>query len=163
MTRPVDVAGITAQWARERPDYDTAPMDVFGRIARLHKAQLEASEQAFGHLGISAADFDVLATLRRAGKPYRLTPSELTSWMMITSGGVTQRVDRLSRQGLVERAPHESDRRSTTVGLTAAGRKVIDKAMPLHIAAEQELLAGLTPKERSTLIALLTKALAGTE
>ncbi|HEY2985397.1 MAG TPA: MarR family transcriptional regulator [Jatrophihabitantaceae bacterium] len=158
-----DVAGITAQWARERPELDVTPIEVFGRIAKLHRAQIEASEHAYRKLGISSGDFDVLATLRRAGRPYRLTPSELTSSMMISSGGVTQRVDRLERVGLVERRPHESDRRSTTVALTPGGRRLIDKAMPLHLDAERALLAGLSKADRTALAKLLKKALANSE
>jgi DNA-binding MarR family transcriptional regulator len=158
-----DVAGITAQWARERPELDVTPIEVFGRIAKLHRAQIEASEHAYRQLGISASDFDVLATLRRAGRPYRLTPSELTSSMMISSGGVTQRVDRLERVGLVERRPHESDRRSTTVALTPGGRRLIDKAMPLHLDAERTLLVGLSKADRTALAKLLKKALANSE
>jgi DNA-binding MarR family transcriptional regulator len=158
-----DVAGITAQWARERPELDLTPIEVFGRIAKLHRAQIEASERAYRHLGISSGDFDVLATLRRAGRPYQLMPSELTSSMMISSGGVTQRVDRLERVGLVERRPHASDRRSTTVALTPGGRRLIDKAMPLHLDAEQALLTGLSKTDRTALAKLLKKALAASE
>jgi len=157
------VSAITAQWERERPELDLTPVAVFGRIARLHRAQIEASEQAYQHLDISSGDFAVLATLRRAGKPFRLTPSDLTSSMMITSGGVTQRVDRLERLGLVERSPHETDRRSTTVALTPAGRRVIDKAMPLHLEAERTLLDGLSSAEQRQLIELLRKALTTAE
>ena len=158
-----DVSGITAQWARERPELDVTPIEVFGRVAKLHRAQIEASEHAYRQLGISSGDFDVLATLRRAGRPYRLTPSELTSSMMISSGGVTQRVDRLERVGLVERRPHESDRRSTTVALTPGGRRLIDKAMPLHLNAERALLVGLSKADRTALAKLLKKALANSE
>ena len=157
------VTGVTAQWARERPELDVTPIKVFGRIAILYRAMIEAGEQALEPLGVSSGDFDVLAALRRAGKPYRLTPSALTESMMISSGGVTQRVDRLERLGFVERRPHESDRRSTTVGLTPAGRRLIDKALPLQLDAERELLAGLSRTDVAKLIELLTKTLAATE
>ena len=152
-----EVGAITRQWATERPDLDVTPMAVFGRIAKLHRAQLRASDEAYREFDISHGDFDVLATLRRSGAPYRLTPSDLTSQMMISSGGVTQRVDRLARLGLVERVPHDTDRRSTTVGLTAAGRTVIDRALPLHVEAERALLHPLTEKEQATLIGLLAR------
>ncbi|UQX89460.1 MarR family transcriptional regulator [Jatrophihabitans telluris] len=151
------VARISEQWATERPEIDTSPMAVFGRIAKLHRTQLEASDQAYRQFEITGADFDVLATLRRSGEPFQLTPSELTEQMMISSGGVTQRVDRLIRQGLVRRVPHASDRRSTTVQLTPEGRSVIDQALPLHIEAERELLVALSDDERRTLIDLLTR------
>ncbi|MGX7678110.1 MarR family winged helix-turn-helix transcriptional regulator [Jatrophihabitans sp. DSM 45814] len=157
------VSVIRAQWASERPELETTPMGIFGRIAKLYRAQIEASEMAHRHLGISQADVDVLATLRRSGPPYRLTPSQLTAQMMISSGGVTQRVDRLARLGLVERFPHESDRRSVSVGLTAEGADRIDQAMPLHLEAERAMLAGLDSAEITELGILLAKLLASVE
>jgi DNA-binding MarR family transcriptional regulator len=132
-------------------------MAVFGRIAKIHRAQLRASDEAYRDFDISHGDFDVLATLRRSGEPFRLTPSELTGQMMISSGGVTQRVDRLCKLGLVERLPHETDRRSTTVGLTALGRSTIDQALPLHIAAERGLLSPLSSADQARLIGLLAR------
>ncbi|CAN5667758.1 MarR family transcriptional regulator [soil metagenome] len=156
-----EVARIIEQWSVERAELDVSPMGVFGRIAKVHRAQIEASEAAHRELGISQADFDVLATLRRSGAPCRLTPSELTAQMMISSGGVTQRVDRLARVGLVRREPHPRDRRSTPVTLTEAGRKLIDQALPLHLAAEEALLTGLSPSERDQLAQLLSRLLTG--
>ena len=158
-----EVGRITTQWAVERPDLDVTPMAIFGRIAKIHRAQLRASEEAYREFDLSHGDFDVLATLRRSGAPYRLTPSDLTGQMMISSGGVTQRVDRLCKLGLVERVPHETDRRSTTVSLTATGRQVIDRAVPLHVEAERALLAPLSPAEQRTLVELLARLAAGME
>jgi DNA-binding MarR family transcriptional regulator len=150
------VAQITARWAIERPELDTLPMAIFGRIARLHREQTLASERAYATLGINSGDFDVLATLRRSGAPYRLTPSQLTTQMMITSGGTTQRVDRLETAGLVIREPSSDDRRSTTIVLTDKGFDLINAALVKHLDVERELLTGLPAREQQRLVKLLT-------
>ena len=157
------VSAISAQWQAEGTELNIAPMEIFGRIAKLHRIQLEASDRSYAHLDITGPDFDMLATLRRSGRPYRLTPSELTATMMISSGGVTQRVDRLEQRGLVERTPSPHDRRSTVVGLTPAGRRLIDKALRGHLDTEEELLSPLGARDRAALTTLLRRLLAGLE
>lgn len=151
------VARILAQWRDERPELDPSPMGVFGRMSRLQRAHREASESRWSHLGINAAEFDVLATLRRAGRPYALTPSVLAQSTMVTTGGMTGRVSRLEQAGLVVREPDPRDGRSVRVRLTTDGLAVIDEALELHLAAGDELLAPLNGAERAKLDSLLAK------
>jgi DNA-binding MarR family transcriptional regulator len=154
------VDAILEQWRRERPDLDPSPMGVFGRMARLSRAQRLASEARLARLGINATQFDVLATLRRAGAPYALTPGELADAVMVTSGGMTGQVDRLAAIGCVVREPDPADRRRVLVRLTDAGLATVDAAVVEHLAAEEDLLAPLTAAERRRLATLLRKLLA---
>src|SRR5690349_10253956 len=124
-----DVDRIIEQWARERPDLATQAMAVFGRVYRLAKILGDRQEAAYAPYGITRADFDVLATPRRAGPPYQLAPKDLTASLMLTSGGTTGRLDRLERAGLVARSPAPGDRRSLVITLTGRGRTVVDKAV----------------------------------
>ena len=158
MTRD-GVDAILDQWSRERPELDTSPMGVFGRMTRLARLQRAASEARLSRAGINSAEFDVLATLRRSGEPYALTPSQLADAVMVTSGGMTGRVDRLVRAGLVAREQDPRDRRSVRVRLTDEGRAVVDRAVVEHLAAEEDLLAPLSASERERLSALLRKLL----
>lgn len=146
---------ILEQWARERPDLDTEAMGLIGRIYRLAKAAGDVAEEVYARFGISRGDFDVLATLRRSGEPFQLSPSALTASLMITSGGVTGRIDRLERSGLVRRSPDPNDRRGQLVALTDEGRALIDEAVPAGLAGQQEFLAPLAPGKRRQLDALL--------
>lgn len=149
------------QWARERPDLDTGPMLVLGRLAEA--ALLTARERIhplFAENGLQPGEFDVLATLRRSGDPYALTPTELYETAMISSGSMTHRIDRLEKAGLVERRPNPADRRGTLVALTAAGLSLIDGLVDRHVANQQRIVAGLTTTEREQLAALLGKLLA---
>jgi DNA-binding MarR family transcriptional regulator len=150
---------ILAQWARERPDLDPSPMGVIGRISRAERYIDQALLQIFSKYKLGRGEFDVLATLRRAGPPFRLTPTALYSALMLSSGAMTNRIDRLERAGLVERLPDPTDRRGTLVGLTSSGQKVIDHAIGAHLANETRLLSGLTGEERAVLAALLRKLL----
>jgi DNA-binding MarR family transcriptional regulator len=136
---------VLEQWAEERPDLDVSPMAVIGRLSRL--SQLIGAELArtFGEHGLDRASFDVLATLRRSGRP--LTAAELMKSAMVTSGAVTQRLDRLQVRGLVTRTTSEKDKRVVHVALTDEGRALIDRALPDHVATEHRLLAAL-PKDR---------------
>jgi DNA-binding MarR family transcriptional regulator len=113
--------------------------------------------------GLDRGGFDVLATLRRSGRPYRLSPTRLYEELVLTSGAMTHRVDALMRAGLVERIADEADRRSLLVGLTAKGKSVIDRALTAHLRCEEELMAGLSPTERQKLAGLLRKLLHGIE
>lgn len=140
---------ILAQWHSERPDLDVNPMGLLGRLGRLRghlSREIEATLQTHG---LSSSSFDVLATLRRAGHPYQLPPSELLDAMMVTSGTMTNRIDQLEKQGLVQRLPNPQDRRSLLIALTDKGFAVIEKAVTDHVANQHRLIAALTPTQRS--------------
>jgi DNA-binding MarR family transcriptional regulator len=153
----VDV--VLAQWARERPDLDVSPMGVIGRVSRLARLLEPELNRAFRVHGLDRPAFDVLATLRRAGPPHRMTPADLMRSSMITSGAVTQRLDRLENRGLVSRTRSELDARQVDVVLTEQGRQLIDQALPDHVANEHRLLQALTPPQRKTLADALRKLL----
>lgn len=149
------VEELLAQWARQRPDLDARPMGVLGRISRVARRVDLAQRATFARFDLDHAAFDVLATLRRSGDPYALTPGELMRSAMVTSSAITQRLDRLEARGLVTRGQHPGDGRSVLVTLTGDGRRLVDAALPAHLATEEHLLAALTPADRSTLAALL--------
>jgi DNA-binding MarR family transcriptional regulator len=150
---------IVDQWAAERPELDTGPMEVVGRLHRV-AAILEAGlRPVFAEVGLGNGDFDVLATLRRAGAPYRLTPGELTATMMVTSGAVTKRIDRLERAGLVTREVSAADGRGRLIQLTPRGRVLTDDLVVRHWANEDRLIGALTAAERRTMAGLLRKLL----
>jgi DNA-binding MarR family transcriptional regulator len=115
----------------------------------------------FAHFGLQAGEFDVLATLRRAGAPYALTPTALYEAAMISSGGMTSRLDRLERAGLIQRNPHPTDRRGALVALTAKGLALIDEALGAHVENEREVLRAMTAEEQSQLYRLLQKLVEG--
>jgi len=149
------VGEVLEQWRAQRPDLDVSPMAVIGRLSiasRLVDAELA---RTFAVHGLDAPSFDVLATLRRTGAPYQLTPTQLMRSAMITSGGISQRLDRLEGRGLVTRSPDQRDARGVLVTLTQRGREVIDRALPDHVATEQRLLGALAPADRTTLASLL--------
>jgi len=148
---PDHVDRVLSQWAAERPDLDVSPMAVIGRLSRA--AQLVGVElrRAFAAHDLDPASFDVLATLRRSGPPYRLSPTELMRSAMVTSGAITQRLDKLESRGLVRRSRSTEDSRGILVALTADGRHLIDRVLPDHIDNEHRILAGLTPAQRDAL------------
>ncbi len=148
-------ATVVEQWRAERPELDTSPILVIGRIHRIAAALTPELVAVYGRHGLGEGEFDVLATLRRQGSPYALSPGELGERTMVSSGAVTKRVDRLESRGLVERRAHPFDGRSRTVALTAAGHGVVDAAMDEHMVNEARLLAGLDPDERAALADLL--------
>ncbi|MCW2756605.1 MAG: hypothetical protein JWO46_351 [Nocardioidaceae bacterium] len=154
---------IAEQWAVERPDLDIGPTLVIGRLHRVAELLDQALRPVFAKAGLGNGDFDVLASLRRAGPPYRLTPTELAATTMVTSGAVTKRVDRLVRDDLVARSVSDSDGRGRVIALTDAGRKVQEELHPEHLANEDRLLAALDETERSQLAALLSKLLVSLE
>jgi DNA-binding MarR family transcriptional regulator len=157
---PTDgVDRLTEQWHRERPDLDTTAMAVFGRIYRLARISGDEVERAYAEFGIGRAEFDVIATLRRAGEPYELSPGALAASMMLSTGGTTARLDRLEKAGLAERRPSASDRRGVLVRLTPRGRDVADAAVGAGLARQQHLLAHLSPETQSRLADLLREAL----
>ena len=154
---------IAHQWAVERPELDTGPMSVIGRLHRLAELLDVELRTVFAKAGLGNGDFDVLASLRRSGAPFSLTPGELSASTMVTSGAVTKRVDRLERKGLVERTVTEGDRRGREIRLTEAGRALVDEVVVDHWANEDRLLAALDPAERTQLAGLLRKLLLDVE
>jgi DNA-binding MarR family transcriptional regulator len=154
---------IGEAWRRERPDVDVGPLLLVGRLFRavaLADARLAAGLTGFE---LQSGWFDLLAALRRAGKPYQLNPTQLIQATMLSSAGMTKRLDRMAAAGLVERRPDPNDRRGTLVRLTPRGRRTIDAALPVHVANEAQLLAPLTKTERRSLDTLLRKLLAELE
>ncbi|MFF5211886.1 MarR family winged helix-turn-helix transcriptional regulator [Streptosporangium sp. NPDC000396] len=150
---PVD--RIMGQWRKERPDLEPSPMGIFGRIYRISRLMADRMEEVYGAYGLNRGEFDVLATLRRAGEPYTLSPKALTATLMLTSGGMTGRLDRLERAGLLARTPDPDDRRALRVSLTAEGLRVIDQAVVAGLEPQHEALAALSEKDRERLGDLL--------
>ena len=148
---------VVDQWASVRPELDVSPVLVIGRLHRVALALTTELVKVYNAHGLGEGDFDVLATLRRTGEPYELTPTELMDQTMVTSGAVTKRLDRLEGAGLVERRVSDGDRRSRIVVLTEKGRELIDRAAPEHFANEARLLEPLSAGERATLARLLGK------
>jgi DNA-binding MarR family transcriptional regulator len=150
---------ILAQWARERPDLDCSPMGVVGRISQLQREVYLAQRATFARHGLDVPSFDVLAALRRAGAPYQLTPTALMRTALVTSGAITQRLDRLEEKGLITRERSEVDGRAVVVTLTGAGRAALDAALPDHLETERRLLEGLSEADRVQLAELLRRFL----
>lgn len=149
------VETVLGQWARERPDVDVSPMAVIGRLSRVARRVDDRLARNFALHGIDAATFDVLATLRRSGEPYTLSPKDLTESSMVTSSAIAQRLNKLETDGLIERTASQRDGRGKQVRLTDKGRTVVDLVLPLHVAAEREFLEGLSSKQQSALATLL--------
>ncbi|WP_129793132.1 MarR family winged helix-turn-helix transcriptional regulator [Sphingosinicella sp. CPCC 101087] len=145
------------QWARELPDVDTRGMAILGRARWLTLAVRPPIEAVFARHGLDSGEFDVLATLLRSGPPYRLRPTELYRSLMISSGGLTDRLARLEQAGLVVRSAAEKDGRSLPVQLTEEGRERAETAFREDMAVEAELLAGLNDEEQRHLADLLAK------
>ena len=146
---------ILAQWRRERPDLDVAPMAIVGRLFRATALADAALTPPLAAYGLQPGWSDLLAALRRAGSPYELNPTQLMRATMLSSGGTTKRLDRLAEAGLIERRPDPGDRRGTLVRLTRKGKTVIDRAMQEHLANQERLLRSLRPAQRRALEDLL--------
>lgn len=153
------VDDILEQWAHEYPQLDASPMGIVGRIWRLSRHLEQQVQTVLAQFDCSLPDFDVLATLRRSGPPYSLTAGQLMESAMVTSGAVTNRVDRLIERGLVTREPNAANRRIKQISLTPAGLDLIDKMIPVHVANERRMLSALTARENENLIAVLRKLL----
>jgi DNA-binding MarR family transcriptional regulator len=149
------VARIQAAWRRERPDLDVTPIGTIGRLHRLALALTEELVAVYRSHGLSEGDFDVLAALRRTGEPFEASPSDLAASTMVTSGGMSKRLDRLEGAGLVRRRVGSGDGRGRVVALTRQGRELIDAAFADHVANEQRLLAMVPARERAALEATL--------
>ncbi|MGC4110836.1 MAG: MarR family transcriptional regulator [Nocardioides sp.] len=155
-----EVDELLEAWGRERDDLDLAPVAVFSRVNRLARRLELARRDAFAAHGIEEWEFDVLAALRRAGAPYELSPGRLLRETLVTSGTMTNRVDRLSARGFVERHPDPDDRRGVIVRLTDEGRAAVDAAFTALLDAERDLLEHLPPADRVRLASLLRTLLA---
>lgn len=154
-----EVDDLSEAWAHERPDLDLGPVEIFSRLSRLSRHLDLARRDAFSGSGIESWEFDVLAALRRAGDPYELSPGRLLRETLVTSGTMTNRVDRLAARGLVERLPDPADRRGVLVRLTPDGKATVDSAFEALLAAEREFLAGLSSDQQSQLTDLLRRLL----
>jgi DNA-binding MarR family transcriptional regulator len=154
-----EVDAIVAAWQRERPDLDVEPMRVLSRVTRLARHLDRERSQAFAAHQLETWEFDVLAALRRAGEPYRLTPGQLIKQTLVTSGTMTNRVDRLSARGLVSREVHPDDRRGVLVTLTPTGREQVDAALADLLTAERDIMAELAPDDGEQLAGSLRRLL----
>lgn len=154
---------VIANWKRERPDYDLSPVEIVGRTGRIVQYIDQALEAKFEEFGISRATFDVLATLRRDGAPYRMTQRSLMHRLLRTSGGMSLRIDALEKEGLVTRSKDPEDRRSVLVTLAPRGLRLLEKVIPQHLANENALLKGLSKADRDQLIVILRKWLLSLE
>lgn len=157
------VDAILDQWRRERPDLDASTMGVIGRVNRLSTLFGQSHAEVFAGFGIDRGEFDVLATLRRSGAPYRLSPTQLFRSLMMSSGGMTSRLDRLERAGLVRRVPDPNDRRSVGVELTDHGLQTIDRTVEAHVENQHRLLASFTEFDRERLAGLMRSLLLSLE
>lgn len=157
------VSRIAAQWRRETPQIALDGMNIIGRARRLTLLSRVKIEAVFARHGLDTGEFDVLATLRRCGAPFALRPTELFQTLMISSGGLTDRLDRLDKRGLILRDASPSDRRSVLVRLSPKGRALIEKAFFEDMAVENELIGHLSVSEQKTLVQLLSKVLIGLE
>jgi len=155
-----EVDDIVAAWHAERPDLDVEPLQVLSRISRLARHLDRARRAAFASHGLEPWEFDVLSALRRQGPPYQLTPGALLRATLVTSGTMTNRIDRLADARLVRRLPDPQDRRGVLVTLTAAGQERVDEALADLVLSEYDLLNGLGPADQRTLADLLRVLLA---
>jgi DNA-binding MarR family transcriptional regulator len=157
------VDAILAQWGRERPDLDVALMGIMGRLHRLATHLGREVEAVLLQHGLSSSAFDVMATLRRAGAPYRLSPGELLEMTMVSSGTMTNRIDQLEKAGLVERINNPDDRRSVLIALTEKGFATVDAAVTAHVANQHRLLAAISENDKAEFNRLLKTFLARLE
>lgn len=155
MSTSDEVDRIVAAWKRERPDLDVAPLQILSRVSRLARHLDLARREAFETHDLEAGEFDVLAALRRAGKPYALTPSALIAQNLVTSGTMTNRIDRLESKNLVSRQPDPTDGRGVLVQLTVSGKTAVDRALDELLAREKSLLANVSAADREKLATVL--------
>jgi len=154
---------ILRQWARERPDLDVSPMGVIGRISRIERLLDPQLVSVFRKFGLERWSFDVLASLRRSGPPHEVTPTQLFSSLMLTSGAITYRIDEMVKKGFVKRTPDPEDRRGQRIRLTKLGLETLDAALVAHVQNESRILKHLSAKERTHLTALLRRLMSGLE
>ena len=154
---------LVDQWRIQRPDLPSDVMGTLGRFGRVYAHAVQAIEQTLGQFNLQMGEFDVLAAIRRAGPPFTIAPSRLTRSLMLSPSGITSRLDRLEKLGLIERKASPDDRRSLLVVLTPAGRRLVDEAVTAHVENETRLIASLSAAERKTLDQLLRKLLGSFE
>jgi DNA-binding MarR family transcriptional regulator len=152
-----EVDRLVAAWARERPDLDVRPLEVLSRVTRLARHLDRARRTAFAAHDLETWEFDVLAALRRAGRPYVLSPGQLLAQTLVTSGTMTKRVDRLETRGLVQRMPDPADRRGVRVRLTPRGKDRVDAALADLLDRERDLLRALPRADQDVLSTLLRR------
>jgi DNA-binding MarR family transcriptional regulator len=157
---PDEVGELVAQWSAVRPDLDASVMAVVARLIRVGNLMGRRIDRFAANYGLNRGDGDVLYTLRRAGPPFRLSPSRLAESLLVTTGTMTGRLDRLETRGYIRRIPSATDRRSLDIELTKAGRRLVDETIEHHLENEHEMLAPLAEEERSELDRLLEKLLA---
>jgi DNA-binding MarR family transcriptional regulator len=150
-----EVDRLVAAWRTERPDLDVEPLHVLSRVSRLSRHLDRARRDVFAAHDLESWEWDVLTALRRAGRPYRMSPGRLLRATLVTSGTMTNRIDRLAAAGLVERHPDPQDKRGVQVQLTAAGKTVVDAALSDLLDRERQLLSGLSQTDQDHLTALL--------
>lgn len=163
VTERDEVDEIVDAWHRERADLDVEPLQVLSRVSRLARLLDQARGRAFTDHGLDGWEFDVLSALRRVGPPYELSPGALVQQTLVTSGTMTNRVDRLAARGLVERHPAPTDRRGVLVRLTTAGREAVDAAMGELLEHERAILAHLPARNRAALAGSLRTLLSAVE
>ncbi len=161
--KPDVVDRLVEQWAEQRPDLDLAPMATVARLLRVAGLLRAELERTAGEHGLDVPEGDILFTLRRAGPPYRLSPSQLSASLLVSSGTMTSRLDRLERKGLIERVAHPTDRRSTEVALSEEGLDLVERAVGAHVRREAELISALSGRRREQLDSLTRTLLAGLE
>jgi DNA-binding MarR family transcriptional regulator len=150
---------VVAQWGKVRPDLDARVMAEVGRVLSAGRLLESAISATAAENGLSMVEGDILFTLRRSGEP-RMSPSQLSQWLFVTSGTMTGRLDRLERRGLIRRLPNPRDRRGMDVELTPEGRDLADELVTAHVENEERMMSGLTRDERRTLEQLMRKLLA---
>ena len=160
---PDHVDRIEAQWRRERPDLDTSGNAVMARLLRAARALERCMAGVFERYGINRGEFDVLASLRRAGPPFALGPTRLSEGLLLSTAAMTHRIDNLERMGLVRRRADPGDRRQVQVELTERGHALIDEAFPALVAEDERLLLALPANQRRALSALLRTLLTAWE
>lgn len=154
---------VLDEWRVQWPELDTAPSGIVLRLRRLAAHFERETDQLLGQFGLADGGFAVLSALRRAGPPYRLSPTELYRRLSLSSGAMTNRLDRLERAGYIQRHPDPNDRRAITASLTEQGKDLVERVAPLHLAREREMLSTLPPRDQQTLLDLLTRLLGAVE
>lgn len=161
--RTDSIARFIEDWRRERPDLDPWPLGILGRTSRIYAHFLRRADSWLSPLGLTWETFSLIAALRRSGKPWELNPTELQRQSLLTSGAMTNRIDRVEALGFVERRPDPADRRGVIVRLTVTGRAMADKAIGVHFGETAAMLDALDARETAQLDQLLSKLLAGLE
>ncbi|MGW8566009.1 MarR family winged helix-turn-helix transcriptional regulator [Isoptericola sp. NPDC055881] len=154
------IDALVQQWADQRPDIDRDTMSLLARLTRAAELVNDRTDRLAGDYGVNRGDGDVLFALRRSGEPFRLSPTSLARALLMTTGTMTGRLDRLEKRGLIVRVPSAHDRRSLDVELTAEGRRLVDEAVTKHTAGQQEATSALTARDRADLERVTRKLIA---